>query len=162
MPSPMELKGVNCMSKMKIKNTSNFNITIVLNNVRYRRDLNPGQEAMLPEDAADEFNFDPGCRSYVKSGFIKVIPVSTDVDVKDIFGEVPKDVDTNVEELLTKKTVNDLAVALKNGSPAFKEKVVSEAIRLSVTDAARCSLIKHNCGVDVLNAINLQRSVETR
>lgn len=42
MLSPMELKGVNCMSKMKIKNTSNFNITIVLNNVRYRRDLNPG------------------------------------------------------------------------------------------------------------------------
>lgn len=147
------------MSKMKIKNVSNFVVSIILNNVRYRRDLNPGQETSLPEDVVEEFNFDPGCRSYVKSGFIKVI--TEDQEVKDVFGTVPVDVDIDVADLLTKQTVNELAVALKNGSPAFKEKVVSEAIRLAITDAARCSLIKHNCGVDVLNAISLQRSVET-
>lgn len=147
------------MSKMKIKNVSNFAISIILNNVRYRRDLNPGQETSLPEDAVEEFNFDPGCRSYVKSGYIKVI--TEDKEIKDVFGDTPKDVDIDIADLLTNKSVNELAIALKNGSPAFKEKVVSEAIRLSITDAARCSLIKHNCNVDVLNAITLQRSVET-
>lgn len=147
------------MSKMKIKNVSNFAVSIILNNVRYRRDLNPGQETTLPEDVVEEFNFDPGCRSYVKSGYIKVI--TEDQEIKDIFGDTPKDVDIDIADLLTNKSVNELAIALKNGSPAFKEKVVSEAIRLSITDAARCSLIKHNCNVDVLNAITLQRSVET-
>lgn len=146
------------MNKMKIKNVSNFNISVILNNVRYRRDLNPGQETNLPEDVVEEFNFDPGCRAYVKAGFIKVI--TDDQEIKDVFGETPKDVDTDVADLLTNQTVNDLAIALKNGSPAFKEKVVSEAIRLSITDSARCSLIKHNCGVDILNAITLQRSVQ--
>ena len=147
------------MSKMKIKNVSNFAISIILNNVRYRRDLNPGQETSLPEDVVEEFNFDPGCHSYVKSGYIKVI--TEDQEIKDVFGDTPKDVDVDIADLLTNKSVNELAIALKNGSPAFKEKVVSEAIRLSITDAARCSLIKHNCNVDVLNAITLQRSVET-
>lgn len=147
------------MSKMKIKNVSNFAISIILNNVRYRRDLNPGQETSLPEDVAEEFNFDPGCHSYVKSGYIKVI--TEDQEIKDVFGDTPKDVDIDITDLLTNKSVNELAIALKNGSPAFKEKVVAEAIRLSITDAARCSLIKHNCNVDVLNAITLQRSVET-
>lgn len=147
------------MSKMKIKNVSNFAISIILNNVRYRRDLNPGQETSLPEDVVEEFNFDPGCHSYVKSGYIKVI--TEDQEIKDVFGDTPKDVDIDIADLLTNKSVNELAIALKNGSPAFKEKVVSEAIRLSITDAARCSLIKHNCNVDVLNAITLQRSVET-
>ena len=147
------------MSKMKIKNVSNFAISIILNNVRYRRDLNPGQETSLPEDVVEEFNFDSGCRSYVKSGYIKVI--TEDQEIKDVFGDTPKDVDIDIADLLTNKSVNELAIALKNGSPAFKEKIVSEAIRLSITDAARCSLIKHNCNVDVLNAITLQRSVET-
>lgn len=147
------------MSKMKIKNVSNFAISIILNNVRYRRDLNPGQETSLPEDVVEEFNFDPGCHSYVKSGYIKII--TEDQEIKDVFGNTPKDVDIDIADLLTNKSVNELAIALKNGSPAFKEKVVSEAIRLSITDAARCSLIKHNCNVDVLNAITLQRSVET-
>ena len=147
------------MSKMKIKNVSNFAVSIILNNVRYRRDLNPGQETSLPDDVMEEFNFDPGCRSYVKAGFIKVI--TEDQEVKDIFGETPKDVDIDVADLLTHKSVNELAVALRNGSPAFKEKVVAEAIRLAITDAPRCSIIKHNCDVDVLNAITLQRSVET-
>lgn len=147
------------MSKMKIKNVSNFAISIILNNVRYRRDLNPGQETSLPEDVIEEFNFDPGCHSYVKSGYIKII--TEDQEIKEVFGDTPKDVDIDIADLLTNKSVNELAIALKNGSPAFKEKVVSEAIRLSITDAARCSLIKHNCNVDVLNAITLQRSVET-
>ena len=145
------------MSKMRIKNTSNFVVSIILNNVRYRRDLNPGQETNLPEDAIEEFNFDPGCRAYVKSGFIKVI--TEDETIKDVFGKMPNDCDVDIADLLTNKSVNDLAVALKKGSPAFKEKVVSEAIRLSITDATRCSLIKHHCEVDVLQALTFQRSI---
>ena len=145
------------MSKMRIKNTSNFVVSIILNNVRYRRDLNPGQETNLPEDVIEEFNFDPGCRAYVKSGFITVI--TFDEEVKDVFGTVPTDGDIDIADLLTKKTVNDLAMALKNGSDAFKEKVVSEAMRLGVTDAVRCSLIKHHCDIDVLQALALQRSI---
>lgn len=144
------------MSKVRIKNTSNFVISIILNNVRYRRDLNPGQETVLPEDAFEEFNFDTGCRSYVKNGYLKVI--ADDPVVKESVVEGPRDVDIDVNDLLTNKSVNDLAVALKNGSASFYDKVATAAIKLSISDAARCSLIKHYCGIDVLNAIALQRS----
>jgi hypothetical protein len=42
----------------------------------------------------------------------------------------------------------------------MKEKIVTAAIKNSAMDAARVALIKQHCGVDVLNALNLQRSME--
>lgn len=145
------------MSMMRVKNTSGFDVSIILPNVRYRRDLRPGQETNLPDDVAEEFNFDPGCRAYIKSGFLKIVNATQ--ETKDVFGEMPKDTEVDVVDLLTNKTVNDLAVALKNGSASLKDKVVTEAIRLCITDATRCSLIKHHCDIDILQAIALQRSI---
>lgn len=146
------------MSKVKVKNTSSYRISIILDNVRYRRDLNPGQEAILPEDAFEEFNFDNGCRNYVRNGFLKII--TDDEVIKESVVQAPEDVDIDVEELLTKKTVQELNQVLKTASPAMKEKVVAAAIKLSVMDGPRVALIKAICHVDVLNALNLQRSVE--
>lgn len=146
------------MSKVKIKNTSAYRISIILDNVRYRRDLNPGQETSIPEDAFEEFNYDNGCRNYVRNGFIKVI--TEDEEIKDSIPEMPKDIDLDAEELLTKNTVQELARVLKEASPAMKDKIVAAAIKHSVMDAARVALIKTHCGVDVLQALNLQRSVD--
>ena len=144
------------MSKVKIKNTSNYRISIILDNVRYRRDLNPGAETAIPEDAFEEFNY--GCRNYVRNGFIKVI--TEDEGIKEAIPEMPKDVDIDAEILLTKKTVQELALVLKDASPAMKEKIIAAAIKHSVADPGRVALIKTHCGVDVLNALNLQRSME--
>ena len=146
------------MSKVKIKNTSTYRISIILDNVRYRRDLNPGQEAAIPEDAFEEFNFDNGCRNYVRNGFLKVI--TDDEVIKESIPEMPKDVDLDAEELVTKNSVQELARILKEASPAMKEKIVAAAIKHSTMDAARVALIKTHCGVDVLSALNLQRSME--
>lgn len=146
------------MAKVKIKNTSTYKISIILDNVRYRRDLNPGAETTLPEDVFEEFNYDNGCRNYMRNGFIKVI--TEDEEVKESIPEMPKDVDIDAEELITKKTVQELAVVLKNASPAMKEKIIAAAIKHSAVDAPRVTLIKTHCGVDVLNALNLQRSME--
>jgi hypothetical protein len=146
------------MSKVKIKNTSSYKISIILDNVRYRRDLNPGAETTMPEDVFEEFNYDNGCRNYVRNGFIKVI--TEDEVIKEAIPEMPKDVDMDADELVTKKTVQELALVLKNASPSMKEKIVTAAIKNSAMDAARVALIKQHCGVDVLNALNLQRSME--
>ena len=146
------------MSKAKIKNTSSYRVSIILDNVRYRRDLNPGQETTLPEDVFEEFNYDNGCRNYVRNGFIKVI--TDDETIKESIPEMPKDVDMNAEDILTKNTVQDLAKVLKEASPAMKEKIVAAAIKNSIMDAARVALIKQHCGTDVLQALTLQRSVE--
>lgn len=146
------------MSKVKIKNTSSYRISIILDNVRYRRDLNPGAETTLPEDVFEEFNYDNGCRNYVRNGFIKVI--TDDEVIKEAIPEMPKDVDMDAEILVTKKSVQELALILKDASPAMKDKIVAAAIKHSAVDAARVALIKTHCGVDVLNALNLQRSME--
>ena len=146
------------MSKVKIKNTSSYRISIILYNVRYRRDLNPGAETTLPEDVFEEFNYDNGCRNYVRNGFIKVI--TDDEEIKEAIPEMPKDVDMDAEILVTKKSVQELALILKDASPAMKDKIVAAAIKHSAVDAARVALIKTHCGVDVLNALNLQRSME--
>ena len=146
------------MSKVKIKNTCSYRISIILDNVRYRRDLNPGAETTLPEDVFEEFNYDNGCRNYVRNGFIKVI--TDDEEIKEAIPEMPKDVDMDAEILVTKKSVQELALVLKDASPAMKDKIVAAAIKHSAVDAARVALIKTHCGVDVLNALNLQRSME--
>ena len=146
------------MAKVKIKNTSSYRISIILDNVRYRRDLNPGAETTLPEDVFEEFNYDNGCRNYVRNGFIKVI--TDDEEIKEAIPEMPKDVDMDAEILVTKKSVQELALILKDASPAMKDKIVAAAIKHSAVDAARVALIKTHCGVDVLNALNLQRSME--
>ena len=146
------------MSKVKIKNTSSYRISIILDNVRYRRDLNPGAETTLPEDVFEEFNYDNGCRNYVRNGYIKVI--TDDEEIKEAIPEMPKDVDMDAEILVTKKRVQELALIQKDASPAMKDKIVAAAIMHSAVDAARVALIKTHCGVDVLNALNLQRSME--
>ena len=145
------------MSKIKIKNTSNYQLTIILPNVRYRRDLNPNQETVLPEDVFEDFNFDPGCRAYVRSGFIKVI--TEDENIKELVEVAPKDVDLDVRDLLSNQSASELGKVLKNASDAVKEKIVEQAIKLSISDPARCALIKAHCNVDILNAIQFQRSI---
>ena len=80
--------------------------------------------------------------------------------IKESIPEMPKDVDMNAEDILTKNTVQDLAKVLKEASPAMKEKIVAAAIKNSIMDAARVALIKQHCGIDVLQALTLQRSVE--
>ena len=145
------------MAKVKIKNTSSYRISIILDNVRYRRDLNPGQETAIPEDAFEEFNYDNGCRNYVRNGFLKVI--TEDAEIKESIPEMPVDVDLNAEEIV-QGTVQELAKVLKDASPSMKEKIVTAAIKHSTMDAARVALIKTHCGVDVLQALNFQRSME--
>lgn len=146
------------MSKIKIKNTSTYRISIILDNVRYRRDLNPGQETTIPEDAFEEFNYDNGCRNYVRNGFLKVI--TDDEVIKESIPVAPVDIDVDAADLVTNKTVQELNKVLQSASPSLKEKIVSEAIKHSVSDSARVALIRAHCGVDVLQALALQRSIE--
>ena len=146
------------MSKIKIKNTSTYRISIILDNVRYRRDLNPGQETTIPEDAFEEFNYDNGCRNYVRNGFLKVI--TDDEVIKESIPVAPVDIDIDAADLVTNKTVQELNKVLQSASPSLKEKIVSEAIKHSVSDSARVALIRAHCGVDVLQALALQRSIE--
>ena len=141
----------------KIKNVSNSAITINLPNVRYRTELRPKQERPLPDDVFMEFNYDPGCINMVKWGFLSVAYDKTEEIFDPIIVEAKTGADVDVKELLTKKTVKELADTLKTASPALKDEIVAVAVELSIADPGRCNIIEKYTNVDVLNVMAMAR-----
>lgn len=145
--------------KVYVKNVSSFGIELNLRQVRYIRDLEPGQKVGLAEDVYEEFCCDPGCKSLLRDGFLKV--VSEDEEVKQTVAEITMNTTTSeevdVRDLLTNQSAQKLGAALKTASPALKQQIVEAAMALSIADSARVNLIKHYCDVDILQALALQR-----
>lgn len=144
--------------KVYVKNVSSFAIELNLRQVRYVRDLEPGQKVGLTEDVYEEFSCDPGCKSLLRDGFLKII--TEDAEVKQQIAEIAPaktSEEVNVRDLLTNQSAQKLGIALKEASPALKQQIVETAIALSVADPARVNLIKHYCNVDILQALALQR-----
>lgn len=147
-------------SKVYVKNTSSFAIELNLKQVRYVRDLEPGQRVKLAEDVYEEFSCDPGCKSLLKDGFLSI--ETEDEEVKQQVAEITQrseteSVDVDVDKLLTEQSAQALAKVLMTASPALKQSIVERAMVLSIADSARVNLIKHYCDVDVLHALALQR-----
>lgn len=144
--------------KVYVKNVSSFVIELNLRQVRYIRDLEPGQKVGLAEDVFEEFSCDPGCKSLLRDGFLKVI--TEDEEVQQQIAEIAPSKTTeevNVRDLLMNQSAQKLGIALKEASPALKEQIVEMAMSLSIADPARVNLIKHYCNVDILQALALQR-----
>lgn len=146
------------MNKPHIKNISNFRTLVNLPNARFRREFRPGQDIPVSEEVLEEFNYDAGCTTLVKLGYLKAFPAedtATLVPMEKADGKTAEDV--NVDALLTTAEIKDLSEALKNGTPALKDSVVQRAIELEVVDTPRCNVIKHFTGVDVLEALAMAR-----
>lgn len=144
--------------KIYVKNVSSFMIELNLRQVRYVRDLEPGQKVPLAEDVYEEFRCDPGCKSLLKDGFLAVI--TEDEDIKQEIAEIAPSTtseEVDVRDLLTNQSAQKLGLALKTASSALKQQIVEMAMALSVADPARVNLIKHYCNVDILQALALQR-----
>ena len=144
--------------KVYVKNISSFVIELNLRQVRYVRDLEPGQRVGLAEDVFEEFSCDPGCKSLLRDGFLKVI--TEDEEVQQQIAEIAPSKtaeEVNVRDLLMNQSAQKLGIALKEASPALKEQIVEMAMSLSIADPARVNLIKHYCNVDILQALALQR-----
>lgn len=144
--------------KVYVKNVSSFAIELNLRQVRYIRDLEPGQKVGLAEDVFEEFSCDPGCKSLLRDGFLKVI--TEDEEVQQQIAEIAPSKtaeEVNVRDLLMNQSAQKLGIALKEASPALKEQIVEMAMSLSIADPARVNLIKHYCNVDILQALALQR-----
>ena len=140
--------------KVYVKNVSSFNIELNLRQVRYVRDLEPGQRVSLAEDVYEEFSCDPGCKSLMKDGFLKVV---SEQQIAEITNSKNDEEEIDVDKLLTEQSAQALAKVLMSATPALKQKIVDRAMFLSIADATRVSLIKHHCGVDVLKDLALQR-----
>ena len=144
--------------KVYVKNVSSFVIELNLRQVRYVRDLEPGQKVGLAEDVFEEFSCDPGCKSLLRDGFLKVI--TEDEEVQQQVAEIAPSKtaqEVNVRDFLMNQSAQKLGIALKEASPALKEQIVEMAMSLSIADPARVNLIKHYCNVDILQALALQR-----
>lgn len=144
--------------KVYVKNVSSFVIELNLRQVRYVRDLEPGQKVGLAEDVFEEFSCDPGCKSLLRDGFLKVI--TEDEEVQQQIAEIAPSKtaeEVNVRDLLMNQSAQKLGITLKEASPALKEQIVEMAMSLSIADPARVNLIKHYCNVDILQALALQR-----
>lgn len=140
----------------KIKNISNSAININLPNVRFRTELRPKQERIMPEDVFTEFNYDPGCQNLVKWGFVQVV-YDDNSTLDKIEVETTTAAKINVEDLLKNKTVKELSDVLKKASPALKDEIVDTATRLSIVDEGRCNIIKAYTGVNILNVLAMAR-----
>lgn len=149
------------MGKMKIKNLSNFRISIDLPNVRFKRDLMPHQESMVPDDVIEDFNYDPGCISLVQDGFLKII--SDDEEVKAQAPVTTKKTasDVDVRKIVVDGTPRQLYDLLKNATPALKDLIVETAIKNNVVDPAKRNFIKAVTGVDILNALAITQDTIT-
>ena len=126
--------------------------------MRYVRDLEPGQKVGLAEDVFEEFSCDPGCKSLLRDGCLKLI--TEDEEVQQQIAEIAPSKtaeEVNVRDLLMNQSAQKLGIALKEASPALKEQIVEMAMSLSIADPARVNLIKHYCNVDILQALALQR-----
>lgn len=144
--------------KVYVKNVSSFAIELNLRQVRYVRDLGPGQKVGLAEDVYEEFSCDPGCKALLRDGALKII--TEDEEVKQQIAEIAPaktSAEVDVRDLLTNQSAQKLGLALKEASPVLKDQIVEMAMALSVADPARVNLIKHYCNVDVLQALALQR-----
>lgn len=140
----------------KIKNISNSAININLPNVRFRTELRPKQERIMPEDVFTEFNYDPGCQNLVKWGFVQVV-YDDNSTLDKIEVETTTAAKINVEDLLKNKTVKELSDVLKKASPALKDEIVDTATKLSIVDEGRCNIIKAYTGVNILNVLAMAR-----
>ena len=144
--------------KVYVKNVSSFAIELNLRQVRYVRDLEPGQKVGLAEDVFEEFSCDPGCKSLLRDGALKII--TEDEEVKQQIAEIAPaktSAEVDVRDLLTNQSAQKLGLTLKEASPILKDQIVEMAMALSIADPARVNLIKHYCNVDVLQALALQR-----
>ena len=112
----------------------------------------------MNDEVFEEFNYDPGCRSLVREGFLAVITdneeikESVEVTEKTTVQEIP-----NLKDLLTVQPPMELFKVLQEASPALKDMIVEEAIKNSVADAARVNMIAKYTGVNIVNALALQR-----
>lgn len=140
----------------KIKNISNSAININLPNVRFRTELRPKQERIMPEDVFTEFNYDPGCQNLVKWGFVQVV-YEDNSTLDRIEVQTTTAAKINVEDLLQNKTVKELSDVLKKASPALKDEIVDTATKLSIVDEGRCNIIKAYTGVNILNVLAMAR-----
>ena len=81
-------------------------------------------------------------------------------EIKEQLVETAAVVEVDIKKLLTEETVSELNRILTDASANLKSRIVEEAINLSIADAARTALIKKHCGVDIVNSLSLQRSIE--
>lgn len=145
---------------IKIKNPSSANVTVVLEDIHYRRQLHPMAEALITKEVYEAMKYDAGCVNMIREGYLTfILPpemMEEDKPEPELLKEVQ--IPTSIKKLLKEGTITDLAKLLKTATDAEKETIVSVAISESVADPARCKLIKDNCGVDVIKAMSLQRA----
>lgn len=145
------------MGKVKVKNLSTFIIGINLPNVRFCRDLQPKQEMTLPEDVFDEFNYDSGCQSFIRDGFLKVTAEDEETAAEVSVQPRATTAETvDVKKLLTEGSAIELIKVVKEDiSPALKEEIIQTALALKVTDLAKCNVLKKYLGFDCLEAVRM-------
>lgn len=145
------------MSKTQVKNLTSSEITIDLPAARFLRKIQPNQAVPLPDEAAEEFTYDEGCRNFVKDGFIQLI-----TENENILAAAPEvkaastAAEVDVDDILKNASIADFAKTLKEATPALRDKIVERAIALSIADAPHCNLIKTYTGMDILKTISLQ------
>lgn len=146
------------MSKTKIKNLSNFKISIILPNVRFARDINPQQEVIVPEDVIEEINYDPGCRSFIQDGFLAIISEDENIKEQMLKSSKTTAIDIDVDDLLKNQSIAKLSGVLKDASPALKDLIVERAVALSIADEPHNNVIMKFTGTDVIKAIELRHT----
>lgn len=143
------------MSKVLLKNTSNANVIISAQDLKFRRELIPSRTITIEKEEYTELAFDPGFQALIDGGFITVVSGLEENETPAV--AVTTTTKEEVRKIYQDKNYQEFIKLVKNASVSAKEIITSVAVEDKVTDNGFIQLIKQYCdNFDVIGAINFQ------
>lgn len=143
------------MSKVLLKNTSNANVIISAQDLKFRRELIPSRTITIEKEEYTELAFDPGFQALIDGGFITVVSGLEENETPAV--NVTTTTKEEVRKIYQDKNYQEFIKLVKNASVSAKEIITSVAVEDKVTDNGFIQLIKQYCdNFDVIGAINFQ------
>lgn len=143
------------MSKVLLKNTSNANVIISAQDLKFRRELIPSRTITIEKEEYTELAFDPGFQALIDGGFITVVSGLEENETPAV--NVTTTTKEEVRKIYQDKNYQEFIKLVKNASISAKEIITSVAVEDKITDNGFIQLIKQYCdNFDVIGAINFQ------
>ena len=147
------------MSQITVKNISSGTVILSMPDINFRRELIPGRVIPISQEEYNNLIFDPGVDTLVQGHYIEFSGIEAEQAVS--ISETPVFDVEKINKMLNKLNITAFANFIPTAMDAEKETVVKMAIEKGITNPAFVALIKKYCGVDIIEAININHQLKT-
>lgn len=147
------------MDKITIKNIGTATVRLIDRETRFNRELLPGREIPISHEQYENFTYDPGFMNILRNGFIKIKGLQEDEITEEIAESYGKEA---IKKMYEEHDVTNFVKFIPTASPADRDAAIELARELKITDNAFTALIKKYCGVDIINAINIEHQANEK